>query len=76
MAVKKPFRKFGKKLKEFRLFLDLNQRELAEKLDVQPLLICRYEKCLTRPQLGTLDKIVKFMKKNKFEITIEDILDI
>jgi transcriptional regulator with XRE-family HTH domain len=59
MAVKN----LGKKIKIARIELDLNQSELAKKIEAKQKSISRYETGLSMPSIETLVKISKALKK-------------
>jgi DNA-binding XRE family transcriptional regulator len=56
-------KKLGKKIKLSRVELDLNQTELAEKIDAKQKSISRYENGISLPSIETLVKIAKVLKK-------------
>jgi len=56
-------KRLGKKIKLSRIELDLNQTELAEKIDAKQKSISRYENGLSLPSIETLVKIAKVLKK-------------
>lgn len=56
-------KKLGKKIKLARIELDLNQTELAEKINAKQKSISRYETGVSMPSIATLIKIAKFLKK-------------
>ena len=56
-------KKLGKKIKLSRIELDLNQTELAEKINAKQKSISRYETGVSLPSITTLVKIAKVLKK-------------
>jgi DNA-binding XRE family transcriptional regulator len=56
-------KKLGKKIKISRVELDLNQTELAEKIDARQKSISRYENGISLPSIETLVKMAKVLKK-------------
>ena len=56
-------KKLGKRIKLARVELDLNQTELAEKINAKQKSISRYENGLSMPSIETLVKIAKALKK-------------
>jgi transcriptional regulator with XRE-family HTH domain len=56
-------KKLGKKIKLARVELDLNQTELADKINAKQKSISRYENGLSAPSLETLVKIARVLKK-------------
>ncbi|MBU4312219.1 MAG: helix-turn-helix domain-containing protein [Candidatus Omnitrophica bacterium] len=56
-------KKLGKKIKLARIELDLNQTQLAKKIDAKQKSISRYETGASMPSIGTLVKIAKVLKK-------------
>jgi DNA-binding XRE family transcriptional regulator len=56
-------KKLGKKIKLARVELDLNQTELAKKIDAKQKSISNYETGTVLPSLATLSKIAKTLKK-------------
>ena len=57
-------KKLGKKIKLARIELDLNQTELAEKINAKQKSISRYENGSSLPSLETLEKLSKTLKKS------------
>ncbi len=53
----------GKKIKLARVELDMNQTELAKKIDVKQKNVSMYENGTSTPSLGTMAKIAKVLKK-------------
>lgn len=56
-------KKLGKKIKIARIELDMNQTDLAEKIEAKQKSISRYENGLSMPSIETLVKIAKVLKK-------------
>jgi len=56
-------KKLGKKIKLARIELDLNQTQLAEKINAKQKSISRYETGASMPSIATLVKIAKVLKK-------------
>ncbi|MCK5492503.1 MAG: helix-turn-helix transcriptional regulator [Candidatus Omnitrophica bacterium] len=56
-------KKLGKKIKLARIELDLNQTQLAKKINAKQKSISRYETGATVPSIETLVKISKVLKK-------------
>ena len=56
-------KKLGKKIKLARVELDLNQTQLAKKIDAKQKSISRYETGASLPSIATLVKIAKVLKK-------------
>ncbi len=56
-------KKLGKKIKLARIELDLNQTELAEKINAKQKSISHYETGISMPSIATLVKIAKVLKK-------------
>ena len=56
-------KKLGKKIKLARIELDLNQTQLAKKINAKQKSISRYETGATIPSIETLVKISKVLKK-------------
>lgn len=56
-------KKLGKKIKLARIELDLNQTQLAEKINAKQKSISRYETGASMPSIVTLVKIAKILKK-------------
>lgn len=56
-------RKLGKKIKLARIELDLNQTQLAEKIDARQKSISRYENGISLPSIETLVRMAKVLKK-------------
>lgn len=56
-------KKLGKKIKLSRIELDMNQTELAKKIDAKQKSISRYETGLSMPSIETLMKISKALNK-------------
>jgi transcriptional regulator with XRE-family HTH domain len=56
-------KKLGKKIKLARIELDLNQTQLAEKINARQKSISRYETGTSMPSIATLVKIAKVLKK-------------
>ena len=56
-------KKLGKKIKLARIELDLNQTQLAKKINAKQKSISRYETGATMPSIETLVKIAKILKK-------------
>ena len=56
-------KKLGKKIKLARIELDLNQTQLANKINAKQKSISRYETGISLPSLATLMKIAKALKK-------------
>jgi transcriptional regulator with XRE-family HTH domain len=56
-------KKLGKRIKLARVEHDLTQRDLAEKIGSLQKSISRYEMGLSTPNLETLEKIAKALKK-------------
>lgn len=56
-------KKLGKKIKLLRIELDLNQTDLAERIDAKQKSISRYENGLSVPSVETLVKIAKALNK-------------
>lgn len=54
----------GKKIKLARIELDLNQTQLAEKVNAKQKSISRYETGIAMPSIETLLKIAKVLKKS------------
>ena len=57
-------KKLGKRIKMARIELDLNQTELAKKINAKQKSISRYETGLSMPSIDTLVKIAKTLKKS------------
>jgi len=55
--------KLGKKIKLARVELDLNQTQLAKKINAKQKSISRYETGLSMPSIETLMKISKVLRK-------------
>ena len=55
--------KLGKKIKLARIELDLNQTQLAKKINAKQKSISRYETGLSMPSIETLMKISKVLRK-------------
>ena len=53
----------GKKIKLARIGLDLNQTQLAKKINAKQKSISRYETGVSSPSIETLVKIAKVLKK-------------
>ena len=53
----------GKKIKLARIELDLNQTQLAKKINAKQKSISRYETGISLPSIETLVKIAKVLKK-------------
>jgi transcriptional regulator with XRE-family HTH domain len=56
-------KKLGKKIKLARIELDLNQTELADKINARQKSISRYENGISLPSIETLVKMAKVLKK-------------
>ena len=56
-------KKLGKKIKLARIELDLNQTQLANKINAKQKSISRYETGASMPSIATLVKIAKVLKK-------------
>ncbi len=56
-------KKLGKKIKLARIELDLNQTQLAKKMDAKQKSISRYETGVSMPSIATLVKIAKVLKR-------------
>jgi len=56
-------KKLGKKIKLARIELDLNQTQLANKINAKQKSISRYETGASMPSITTLVKIAKVLKK-------------
>lgn len=56
-------KKLGKKIKLARVEMDLNQTQLAKKIDAKQKSISRYETGASLPSIATLVKIAKVLKK-------------
>lgn len=56
-------KKLGKKIKLARVEMDLNQTQLAHKIDAKQKSISRYETGTSAPSIKTLMKIAKVLKK-------------
>lgn len=56
-------KKLGKKIKLSRIELDLNQTQLANKINAKQKSISRYETGASMPSISTLVKIAKVLKK-------------
>jgi len=56
-------KKLGKKIRLARVELDLNQTNLARKIDAKQKSISRYENGVSLPNLETLVKMAKVLKK-------------
>jgi len=56
-------KKLGKKIRLARVELDLNQTDLARKIDAKQKSISRYENGVSLPNLETLVKMAKVLKK-------------
>jgi len=56
-------KKLGKKIKLARIELDMNQTDLAKKIEAKQKSISRYENGLSMPSIKTLLKIAKVLKK-------------
>ena len=54
----------GKKIKLARIELDLNQTQLAKKINAKQKSISRYETGISLPSIETLVKIAKVLKKS------------
>ena len=54
----------GKKIKLARIELDLNQTQLAEKVNAKQKSISHYETGIAMPSIETLLKIAKVLKKS------------
>lgn len=57
-------KKLGKKIKLARVELDMNQTDLADKINAKQKSISRYENGLSAPSLETLLRIAKALKKS------------
>ena len=53
----------GKKIKHARIELDLNQTQLANKINAKQKSISRYETGASMPSIATLVKIAKVLKR-------------
>ncbi|MDP8213321.1 MAG: helix-turn-helix transcriptional regulator [Candidatus Zapsychrus exili] len=56
-------KKLGKKIKLARIEMDLNQTQLANKINAKQKSITRYETGASMPSIATLMKIAKELKK-------------
>ncbi len=56
-------KELGKKIKLARIECDLNQADLAHKIDAKQKSISRYETGASHPSIPTLVKIAKVLKK-------------
>ena len=56
-------KKLGKKIKLARIELDLNQTQLANKINAKQKSISRYETGVSMPSIATLVKIAKVLKR-------------
>ncbi len=56
-------KKLGKKIKLARIELDLNQTQLANKINAKQKSISRYETGASMPSIATLVKIAKVLKR-------------
>lgn len=56
-------KKLGKKIKLARVEMDLNQTQLAKKINAKQKSISRYETGTSMPTIETLVKIAKVLKK-------------
>jgi transcriptional regulator with XRE-family HTH domain len=56
-------KKLGKRIKLARVELDLNQTQLANKINAKQKSISRYETGASMPSIATLVKIAKVLKK-------------
>jgi len=56
-------KKLGKKIKLARIEVDLNQTQLAPKINAKQKSISRYETGISLPSIETLVKIAKVLKK-------------
>lgn len=54
---------FGKKIKLARVELDMTQTDLANKIGANQKSVSRYENGLSTPELETMEKIAKVLKK-------------
>ena len=57
-------KKLGKKIKLARIEVDLNQTQLAKKINAKQKSISRYETGISLPSIETLVKIAKVLKKS------------
>jgi DNA-binding XRE family transcriptional regulator len=55
---------FGKKIKMARVELDMTQTDLANKIGANQKSVSRYENGLSTPELETMEKIAKTLKKS------------
>ena len=56
-------KKLGKKIKLSRIELDLNQTQLADKINAKQKSISRYETGASMPSIATLVKMAKVLRK-------------
>ena len=56
-------KKLGKKIKLARIEMDLNQTQLAKKINAKQKSISRYETGASLPSIATLMKIARVLKK-------------
>ena len=56
-------KKLGKKIKVARIEVDLNQTQLAEKIEAKQKSISRYETGVSAPSIETLMKIAKALNR-------------
>ena len=57
-------KKLGKKIKLVRIWNDMSQTELAEKVGLRQKSISRYETGLSAPSISTLIKLMKTLNKS------------
>ena len=57
-------KKLGKKIRLARIEVDLNQTQLAKKINAKQKSISRYETGISLPSIETLVKIAKVLKKS------------
>jgi predicted transcriptional regulator len=67
----------GYEIEKLRRNLWMTQLDFAKEIGISQTIVSQYEKGIKRPSPRTIKKIILFakLKKQKFEITIEDILD-
>jgi len=61
----------GEKLKELRLKRDWTLRDLADKLQVAPSAVMRWENCTRKPHLKMISRIAKLFVINPKKLLVE-----
>jgi predicted transcriptional regulator len=61
-------------IKKIKYLLDINQKQLAEILNVSPSLITYYEKGKKVPSQLTLKKLIDLIKERNIDMSIEEFL--